>query len=184
MNRKITIPESVSKRISDLKFPELTVPKVTIPDEARRPFYATVGAAEIAVERVRGAMLTAQDRVVETQKDLTEKASTVVGHTKDTASSAYADFTKRGAAVIGRVWPEAVETTPVTVKKPASKKSTARKPAAKKPVAPKVAAVKKPVAPKVAAVKKPVAPKVASAEKPAPATPVAVAVTAEVTKES
>jgi hypothetical protein len=211
---KITIPESVAKRIPtqisdriadikfpDIKFPEVKLPEVTIPDEVRRPINATREAAEVAVERVRGAVVTAQGRVVKTQQSLTEKASTVVGDTAATASTAYADITKRGAAVIHRVWPDSADTTSATeikdapkpaVKKPAVKKPAVKKPAAKKPTARKPAA-KKPVATSAAvkspAAKKPVAAAAPKAAAPKAATPKtvetpSVAVVAEVTKES
>ncbi len=125
----LTIPESVSKHIPNVSIPEFTlpkftapdinVPKVTIPEEARRPIYATVGAAEVAVERVRDAVATLQERAVDTQKSLSDKESVKFGEmvgdnvasASKAASSAYAEFTRRGEETLGRIWPETVTTT-------------------------------------------------------------------------
>ncbi len=167
MARKITIPEGVSKHIPNVSIPEMSVPKVnvpkvTIPDEARRPLYATVGAAEVAVERVRDAVVTIQGRFVDTQKSLSDKAATTFGENmtsaSKTASSAYAEFTRRGEETVGRIWPDAVKTeAPAKVAKPKSttktapKKRTAPKAAPAKATAPK--STVKATAPKATATK-------------------------------
>lgn len=195
----LTIPESVSKhmphvKIPEFNMPEINVPKVTIPEEARRPFYATVGAAEVAVERVRGAVATMQVRAVDTQKNLSDKATEKLNDSaasaSKAASSAYAEFTRRGEETLGRIWPDAVAktetpakptsskaTTKTTPKKRTSPKSapkaTTTKVAARKGPATKAATSKvaapKATAPKAAAPK--AAPKPAEAKAPETKTP-------------
>ncbi|MGL5825638.1 MAG: hypothetical protein ACRCYU_12625 [Nocardioides sp.] len=129
----------------------------TIPDEARRPLYATVGAADVAVKRVRGAVATVQDRVVETQKSWSDhsglkatlratlrpnlpsgaRIGTIVSDNLATASSAYAEFSRRGATVIGRVWPDAVkaDTSPAGTTRSSTKASAKAAPKAGAPKA-------------------------------------------------
>lgn len=176
MEKKIslTVPESVSKRIPHVSVPEfnlpkftppdINVPKVTIPDEARRPFYAAVGAADVAVELFRDALATVQIRVVHTQKSLSDTATSKLGDNMSTASSAYAEFTRRGEETIGRIWPDAVaKTAPAPAK--ATKPKATTKAAPKKRTAPKAAAPK--AAPKATAPKAG-APRVAAPKAAAP----------------
>lgn len=164
----LTIPESVSKHIPHVTIPEFNmpeIPKVTIPEEARRPFYATVGAAEVAVERVRGAVATMQIRVVDTQKSLSDTASNKFGDKMSTASTAYAEFTRRGEETIGRIWPDAAA-KPEPAPAKATKPKAATKAAPKNRTAPKTAAPKA-AAPKATATKA-APPKVVAAESAAP----------------
>lgn len=168
----LTIPQSVSKHIPHVTIPEFNmpeIPKVTIPEEARRPFYATVGAAEVAVERVRGAVATMQIRAVDTQKNLsgkaTEKLNDSAASASKAASTAYAEFTRRGEETIGRIWPDAAA-------KPEPAPAKATKPKATTKAAPKNRTAPKTAAPKAAAPKatatKAAPPKVVAAESAAP----------------
>ena len=118
---KITLP-SVS--LPHLSRPQIHLPHLSLaslPQEARRPIYATVGAGDLAVERVREAATAVQERITGAQKSLTDKAGDVVEDNLAAATSTYDEFTRRGAKVMERFWPAAAErpateqATPATV---------------------------------------------------------------------
>ena len=91
--------------------------KFEIPTEATRPLYAGVGATDLVVGYVRGAVADVQKRfdsidlepkalraaiearVAELQSRATENAVAV----NDTVNSAYADLVKRGEVLLGRI---------------------------------------------------------------------------------
>lgn len=165
MTRTISlhIPRRVSKHLPNV--PErITVPSVSLPhlslarlpEEARRPIYATVGAGDLAVERVREAATAVQERITGAQKSLTEKAGDlsekagglsekaggIVGDNIATATSTYDEFTRRGAKLVERFWPAAAateQTAPAAVvavpkaapKTPAKTRKSPAKPAVK-----------------------------------------------------
>lgn len=150
MTRTISlhIPRRVSKHLPNtpekITLPSVSLPHLSLaslPEEARRPIYATVGAGDLAVERVREAATAVQERITGAQKsltekagDLSEKAGGVVGDNVSAATSTYDEFTRRGAKVMERFWP-AVAGTPVKTDQPIpAAASTAPKPDAK-PVA-------------------------------------------------
>ena len=118
---KITLP-SVS--LPHLSRPQIHLPHLSLaslPQEARRPIYATVGAGDLAVERVREAATAVQERITGAQKSFTDKAGDVVEDNLSAATSTYDEFTRRGAKVMERFWPAAAESsateqaTPATV---------------------------------------------------------------------
>lgn len=135
---KITLP-SVS--LPHLSRPQVHLPHLSLarlPEEARRPIYATVGAGDLAVERVREAASAVQMRITGAQKSFTEKAGDVVGDNLSTATSTYDEFTRRGAKVMERFWPAepvtpatSQPTTPAAAKAGKSAPKGATNPAAK-----------------------------------------------------
>jgi hypothetical protein len=171
---KITLPSVSLPHLSRSKMhlPHLSL--ASLPEEARRPIYATVGAGDLAVERVREAATAVQERITGAQKslsekagDLSEKAGGVVGDNVSAATSTYDEFTRRGAKVMERFWPAAAvpsaatdqpipaaaNTAPESDAKPVAKTSKsapkgATKPAAKPAVKRAVKMAPKNVAPK------------------------------------
>lgn len=173
MTRTITmrLPESVSKRLpmlpEQITVPDLSLPNIkrphfsrpnmphlsrpqvslaSLPEEARRPIYATVGAGDLAVERVREAAVAVQERITGAQKSVAEKASALKDDLKDElvtdnmaiVTSRYAGLARRGEQVLGRIWPTETDApSPAPAKSPAKTAAkTANRPAPKTPTKP------------------------------------------------
>ncbi len=120
------IPAAVAKRLPNLPH-EVKVP---------RPVYATVGAGDLAVQRVKGAALAVQERITGAQKTIATKATElrddVVTDNITSASTAYAEFARRGEQLVERIWPSEPATKLASV--PAAKQPAPKKPASKAPV--------------------------------------------------
>lgn len=74
--------------------------------DATRPFYAYVGAVDLAVEFARGAATDVQARINKVElepKALRHQARTVVASGVDEVSDAYGDLTARGKNLVTRV---------------------------------------------------------------------------------
>ena len=110
--------------------------KFDIKTEATKTLHAGVGAADLAVETVKGYVVDAQKRFETVSKD----AQKFVTANVETATGTYETLAKRGETVVRKLRGEAAQTVAPegkVVRNPAPRKPAAKKAPAKKATAKK-----------------------------------------------